>query len=317
VPVGRTLLGSLVAAGALLVLASSVSAQGGDSATARGPNSRVVLAYYYAWWEPERIATALFTPAEQVADGIRQLADDPALVRRHIQQAQSAGIDGFIVNRPRDLDVLLPLAHDADFSIALQVDASQDPASQVRAFYTHIHDPGLVRYGGQPVLFFWRASALPHGAWDALREDVDPDHTALWIADGDRFAILSGDAWDGISPYAIAWSADPRAQLPRWAATAHASAPAKLFIPPVSPGCDDHLVRATTCVQDRADGAYYRAAWDGALAANPDWAVVVSTWNEWLEASQIEPALQYGDLYLRITRQYAETFKGRGQVDRP
>jgi Glycosyl hydrolase family 99 len=93
------------------------------------------------------------------------------------------------------------------------------------------------------------------------------------------------------------------------AAKARAAAPDKLYIPPVSPGCDDHLVRAPTCVRDRADGQYYASAWQGALSAGPTWAVVVSTWNEWMEATQIEPSVQYGDQYLQLTRQYADAFK--------
>jgi hypothetical protein len=37
--------------------------------------------------------------------------------------------------------------------------------------------------------------------------------------------------------------------------------------------------------------------------------VVVSTFNEWLEATQIEPAQQYGDQYLQLTKQNADAFK--------
>ena len=106
----------------------------------------------------------------------------------------------------------------------------------------------------------------------------------------------------------IAWSGNPAGQLPSWAAKAQNSAPDKLYIPPVSPGCDDSAARATTCVQDRAGGGYYQATWDGAFASNPSWAVTVSTFNEWLESTQIEPSVQYGDQYLQITRQNANAF---------
>jgi hypothetical protein len=86
-------------------------------------------------------------------------------------------------------------------------------------------------------------------------------------------------------------------------------APDKLWIPPVSPGCDDRAARAATCVRDRADGAYYQATWDGALASNPPWAVVVSTFNEWMESTQIEPSQQYGSEYLQITRQNSDALQ--------
>src|SRR5947209_2249013 len=67
--------------------------------------------------------------------------------------------------------------------------------------------------------------------------------------------------------------------------------------------------RATTCQQDRAGGAYYQATWDGALASSPSWAVVVSTFNEWMESTQIEPSQQWGDQYLQATKQNADLFK--------
>ena len=73
-------------------------------------------------------------------------------------------------------------------------------------------------------------------------------------------------------------------------------------------GCDDSAVRAATCQQDRAGGQYYQATWDGALASSPSWAVIVSTFNEWMESTQIEPAVQYGDQYLGLTKQNADAF---------
>jgi hypothetical protein len=64
------------------------------------------------------------------------------------------------------------------------------------------------------VLFFWQSGAAGNDYWNNVRQNIDPDHNVLWIADGDNFNILEGDAWDGISPYAIAWSANP-AQVSR------------------------------------------------------------------------------------------------------
>ena len=170
----------------------------------------------------------------------------------------------------------------------------------------------MVRYQGRPVLFFWRAPNHSNAFWSSMRAQFDPDHQAVWLADGDNFSFPAGDAWDGISPYAIAWSPNPTNQIPAWGNTIASRTPGKLYVPPVSPGCDDSFVRPVTCQQDRQGGAYYQATLDGALAAAPEWAVVVSTWNEWHESTSIEPAVQYGDLYLQLTRQFADVFKAVG-----
>jgi hypothetical protein len=268
-----------------------------------------IFAYYYAWWEPERLGDGLYQPWLMPAKGARSIAEDENLERSHINQARAAGIDGFIVNRSSDLTHLLRLAKGSDFRVSLQVDVAAGAEVQVANFYLVQNDPGLITYEGRPVLFFWQASGQSEEYWNELRARYDPSHHAVWIADGDWFGIIAGEAWDGISPYSIAWSANPAGQLPAWGAKARAAAPDKLYIPPVSPGCDDSFVRSATCVQGRAGGSYYQATLRGALASNPKWAIVVSTWNEWLEATSIEPSVQYGDLYIDLTRQFAESFK--------
>ncbi|MBV9329112.1 MAG: hypothetical protein JO352_35850 [Chloroflexi bacterium] len=218
-------------------------------------------------------------------------------------------MDGFIVNRTSDLAQMLDLVRGSDFRVTFELDSNADPDGQLQEFYRHASDPGMVTYQARPVLFFWRAPTRPNSFWSDLRARFDPDHKAVWLTDGDQFPFMSGDAWDGISPYAIAWSPNPTSQLPAWGAKAPAAAPAKLYVPPVSPGCDDSAVRTVTCVRDRSDGQYYQAALRGALASNLQWAVVVCTWNEWMQSTSIEPSVQYGDLYLQLTRQFADTFK--------
>lgn len=296
----------------------SVPLSGGAVATAYD-EAHPVLAYYYAWWNRDVFGRALYQPG-QAYD-----SDDTAAMQRHIEQAQSAGVDGFVVSwlgyqNRTDVNMvkLLDLARQRGFRVSAHFETThfapygvEDVTAQLLKLHQErINHPAWVTYQGRPVIFFWRASTYDNGTWSAIRARVDPERRAIWLADGDNFNILSGDAWDGISPYAIAWSGNPAGQLPSWGAKAAAVAPEKLYVPPVSPGCDDTAARAPTCIQDRQGGAYYAATWDGALASNPPWAVIVSTFNEWLESTQIEPSAQYGDQYLQITRQYAEAFKG-------
>jgi hypothetical protein len=265
-----------------------------------------VLAYYYGWWEPERLVAGVHQPAQMPAPGAAHVMDDVGLVTRHVVEAQDAGIDGFIVSQDSDFERLLSLVAGSDFRVSLHVGSG--PAT-VETFYRHLDDPNLVRYEGRPVLFFWQTARSGQATWSDLRGRLDPQRRALWLADGDDFSVLRGDAFDGISPYTTAWSADPGATLSSWAGRARAAAPDKLFVPPVSPGCDDRPARAATCIQDRAGGAYYQRSLAGALGVHPDWAVVVSTWNEWLEDTQIEPSLQEGNLDLDLTRAFAGAFK--------
>src|SRR6266542_1382656 len=250
--------------------------------------SHPVLAYYYAWWDPENFSRTLFQPPAPYN------SDDVGVMQLQIQ-LDTCQLSGF--------------SSTIHFETP-QFWAVDDVIAQLRAFYENrANHPAMVRYQGRPVIFFWRAGAFDNGTWSFIRSQVDPDHRAVWLADGDDFDILGGESWDGISPYAIAWSGDPATQLPRWANVARSIAPDKLWNPVVSPGCNDSAARAPTCIQDRAGGSYYQATWDGALASSPSWAVVVSTFNEWMESTQVEPSVQWGDQYLQMTRHNADLFK--------
>jgi hypothetical protein len=55
------------------------------------------------------------------------------------------------------------------------------------------------------------------------------------------------------------------------------------------------------------DGQTYRTLWEEAVKANPDW-IVITSWNEWPEGTEIEPSVEFGDKYLRITEEYAKPF---------
>jgi hypothetical protein len=37
--------------------------------------------------------------------------------------------------------------------------------------------------------------------------------------------------------------------------------------------------------------------------------VMINSWNEWLEGTQVEPSQSYGDLYLHLTRQMSEAYR--------
>ena len=56
-------------------------------------------------------------------------------------------------------------------------------------------------------------------------------------------------------------------------------------------------------------GTLYEAMWEAAIAARPRF-ITVCSFNEWGEGTQIEPCLEYEDLYLRLTARWAKVFRG-------
>ena len=80
----------------------------------------------------------------------------------------------------------------------------------------------------------------------------------------------------------------------------------------VAPGFDDRAIRSPGTLIGRDEGATYDATWRAALVVDPTW-ILVSTWNEWHEGSEIEASLEHGRRYLDATRRWADAFRSAGR----
>ncbi|MBI2911883.1 MAG: hypothetical protein HYY05_07050 [Chloroflexi bacterium] len=202
---------------------------------------------------------------------------------------------------------------------------------------THGSHPNFLRYDGKPVIFFNNMNRLPTASgrncagnrecietWKSLRQQVEAEYPAIWIGEGLNPAYL--EAFDGIYVIKVTHRDFPNdyqkspfwgRQVRHWASLL--SAP-KVWVATVMPGWDD--VPSSKEAQNaadlrepsppfrvnRADGAFYRRTFQTALESSPDW-ILLNSFNEWVEGSQIEASEREGDLYLRLTSELAESFK--------
>ncbi|MBN2375234.1 MAG: hypothetical protein JXD22_02445 [Sedimentisphaerales bacterium] len=114
----------------------------------------------------------------------------------------------------------------------------------------------------------------------------------LWVKKNEESFMLEGN-FDGFYTYfgidgftyGSTWSNWPR--MAEWAREHD-----KLFIPSVGPGYIDTRIRPwnTQNTRSREDGAYYDRYFSAALKVNPLF-VSITSFNEWHEGSQIEPAV--------------------------
>jgi len=84
----------------------------------------------------------------------------------------------------------------------------------------------------------------------------------------------------------------------------------------VIPGYDDTKIRTPGLVAERHDGQSYRTQWQRAIEADPHW-VLITSFNEWHEGSEIEPSLEDGRQYLDLTAEYATPFKAAPRATHP
>lgn len=296
---------------------------------------RLVVAFYYAWygldqWAPDKVSDIPTVPYE---------SRDRNTIVRHVEQAQVAGIDAFAVAwyGPRtrnnqtetNFRVMLEVASQHDFRATVDFetrspffDSQADVVDALRYLINnHAVHPAFLRHGGKPLIFFWAIqnvftaqgqSAID--AWASIRQQVDPQHDTLWIADGTDIEFLR--VFDGHHLYNITWNppVDVSITLGRWGSNVRdydaQHGTQKLWVATVMPGYNDlHMEgRPSRFAHDRRNGAYYRETWQAAMDSAPD-LIVVTSFNEWLEGTQIEPSLSYDQLYLELTSEFSGIFK--------
>jgi hypothetical protein len=286
----------------------------------------LVLAFYYAWYDEKTWGSG------QVADQPAQpyVSRDRETIERHVAQAQAAGIDAFVQawlgpqvennQTETNFQTLLDVAAARGFRacVYFETDGPFFPgqaevvAALQHLLATHAQHPAYLRYQGRPVILFWREQRFSVDEWAAIRQQVDPDHAALWIADG--VDISYQQVFDGHHLYSIAWSKDVERTLQDWASRVRRyegeHGVERLWVATVMPGYDDtRLPRPDAFSRDRQEGAFYRQTWQAAIASKPD-IFLITSFNEWLEGTQIEPSVSYGDFYLNLTREMVEQIGG-------
>jgi uncharacterized protein (TIGR03437 family) len=291
---------------------------------------RMLWAFYYPWYYASSWSSALLRdhPA------IPYASNDASAIARHIAEAQSAGIDGFISSwwgpddyTDRNLKTLLDLAKERGFAVTIYFETLTGDPPHARAaeeiyrwlayaISTYRDHPAFFRVNGRPLIVVWASESAPLATWqDVFTKLRAQGLEAVYLAMGHNAANLA--VFDGLHDYGASDSpaaAEELARVGRATRYHHLladSATPKIWAPSAQPGYDDRLIPGRQgSFKERRDGAYYRATFDAAIRSEPDW-VFVMTWNEWWEHTYVEPSELYRDQYLKITREYAEKWKGK------
>jgi hypothetical protein len=317
-----------VQSGLLLSLAASLTSVLVLSAARRAPvaqadSGRLVLAFYYAWYDQKTWNSGQVSDIPQT----RYVSSDPRTMARHIDQARNAGIDALVLNwwgkgnpTEKNLATLLGIAAQKGYRIAVDFDINSPFMSGPGSYaenLVHLHTihaahPAYLRHQGRPVVFFYNVSRHSVSTWRSLRDQVDPNRQAVWISEGIDTSYLS--VFDGHHLYSVTWPnrISPSQTLPKWGERVRKynrdKGTDKLWVATVMPGYDDRKVRpANGFARSRDDGEYYSQCWQAAITSNPDW-VIINSFNEWPEGTYIEPSQAYGRLYLDATRKWAMRF---------
>ena len=141
--------------------------------------------------------------------------------------------------------------------------------------------------------YVWASASLPDAAWAELNERLDGVRT---FANTNLAGKAAAGRFDGLYTYDVLLF--DGTLFPRLCGQAHRLG--LLCAPSVGPGYDARRATGNTRVRSRRGGATYDSMWRGAVRAHTD-LVTITSYNEWHEGTQIEPA-QAGRRGTRATK---------------
>jgi len=299
---------------------------------------RLVLAFYYPWY-----TTATWSDPQMADRPLRLYSTDAQPdVNAQAAMARAAGIDAFVVSwqgleadngfNDRRMRIALEAARAAGMRACVYTETyvanpTNDAALGIdpRTLFDWLVDivdrygshPAYLRVGGRPVIFTYAASLLPPAGWaEVLARLRSTGRDALLVGDFSRSVLL--ETFDGEYQYSNVFSSgDALADVDRTESlrvrTFNLLRPGdrrRVWVASVTPGFDDsHLVdRKTPRIVDRANGSVYDDQWSKAIDTGADW-IVVTSWNEWWENTEIEPGARFGTAYVDRTRFWTAAFK--------
>jgi hypothetical protein len=305
-----------------------LAAQAPETAAGARPNvPRMLWAFYYLWYHSADWNNAELRdhPASTYVSSDRQV------IARQIDQAKSAGIDGFIASwwgpgdyTDKNLKTLLDVAQQKDFKVFIYFETLQSSgplsADEIYRWLSYAipayrDAPAYMKWDGKPVIAFYNSGLVPLATWKDVFARLRAQGMDLaGLAMGLDAANL--DVFDGYHTYGVITINDLGQAYGQAARAARndpllADQPApKLWAATIQPGYDERLIPGRAgLVVDRKDGTYYQSTIQAALGSNPDW-IFITSWNEWWENTYIEPGQMFGDQYLQLTQAFAGQWKG-------
>lgn len=276
---------------------------------------------------------------------------DSIIIDKHMQQIASAGVGVVAVTwlgqndyTCKSVPVILNAAQHYGIKICFQIepvvrtsalavkDAVQFIVSNFgnhKGFYRNIKTK-------RPLFFVYDSYVIKASEWaDVLSENgknsmrkktYDADMVGLWVTGNEQeFFLQSG--FDGFYTYFASEGFTYGSSTKNWSSMQQwAEENDKIFIPSVGPGYIDTRIRPWNAAntKSRENGAYYDRMFEAAIKSKTKW-IGITSFNEWHEGTQIEPAIPFEvndfryedyepldpEYYLKRTKYWLEKLNGK------
>ncbi|MFQ6036083.1 MAG: glycoside hydrolase family 99-like domain-containing protein [Sedimentisphaerales bacterium] len=259
---------------------------------------------------------------------------EPNVLDQHCLWAGNAGIDTFIVSwwghghyTDRAMGKILDSCQRHGLTACIYYETVPKPQTSqtaaddiIKVLNKYGNHPAQLKVYGKPVVFVYGRALGQLGlpGWLKAIELINKACSGGVTAIGDQFSDGAARIFDGLHTYNTAGRL--RGMTPtvarEWAGQTYrswvqiADQAGKISALTVIPGYDDTKIRKPGLVVQRYGGELYRVQWEQAIKADPHW-VLITSFNEWHEGSEIEPSLEYKQQYLGLTAKYAKRFKAK------
>jgi hypothetical protein len=248
------------------------------------------------WDEGGHSAPADIAAADYPARGVYS-SSDPAVLRAQMAEIARSGIDEVVSSwwgwgSPEDLRLPLVIAAARAQQLRVAVHIEPYPGrtlASLSADIDHLRSLGITRFF---VYHPWDVSDA--AGWAAWR---DGETGISLFAQTTLVGRAAAARFDGVYTYDIL--VNHGEQFARLCSEARRVR--LVCLPSVGPGYDASRATGDSRVKPRRQGATYDAMWRSAIAAGAD-GITITSYNEWHEGTQIEPA---------------ETFSGPGRAQIP
>ena len=175
---------------------------------------RMLWAFYYPWyhlsdWSSLQLKDRPSTP---------YTSNSSSAIARQIDQAQGAGIDGFISSwwgpgsyTDQNLELLLDLAKDRNFKVAIYFETLTDSGPRnvdeisrwlAYAISTYRDHPAFMKVNGKPLIVVWASGSVPLASWKTIFANLRQQGLdAVYLAMGYNATNL--DVFDGLHEYGV------------------------------------------------------------------------------------------------------------------
>jgi glycoprotein endo-alpha-1,2-mannosidase len=278
-----------------------------STAAAHATSPPVVSAFYYPWFAttvddgsyahwaqdghaPPNDIASVYYPALGVYS-----SDDPTTLDEQMAEIQRAGIDQIAVSwwgRGSPEDERLPSVIAAATARGVDVAVHLEPYTG-RTVASTVSDIAYLEALGIKIFYVYQAFAgIEPSEWASANDVLHAQGIVTWADTAFVGQAVAGH-FSGVYTYDIVtWNAS---KFQRICHEAHRHG--LLCAPSVGPGYDARRATGDPHVKPRRDGKTYDSMWRTAIAAGAD-EITITSFNEWQEGTQIEPAAppaRYGE----------------------